>query len=115
MSTNTTSESLAQMARELQYPPLNGGPTQDDIIRALRVASEIIEEYEIKEDDSDEKDDRIEELESTVEDAADKLDDVIIDLTLAQASGELRECKALEAIQDTIMEVRSNLRRAWYD
>lgn len=95
-------ESLEKMANDIQYPPLNGGPTQDEILAMLRAAADVI--------DGQESD--IDELESAVTEASDKLDDIVINLTLAQASGELGESKALEAIQGAIMEVRSDLRRA---
>lgn len=105
-------KSLEKMANDIQYPPLNGGPTKDDILAMLRGASAVIAEQESYIDDQDEATDRVKELESAVEEAANKLDDIDTDLTLAQASGELGESKALEAIQVAIMEVRSNLRRA---
>lgn len=105
-------ESLEKMANDIQYPPLNGGPTQDEILAMLRAAADVIDGLESDIDEQAEATDRAEELESAVEDAADKLDDIVINLTLAQASGELGESKALEAIQGAIMEVRSDLRRA---
>ena len=95
INTDNIVESLEKMANDIQYPPLNGGPTQDEILAMLRAAA-----------------DRAEEQERAVEDAADKLDDIVINLTLAQASGELGESKALEAILGAIMEVRSDLREA---
>ena len=105
-------ESLEKMANDIQYPPLNGGPTKDDILAMLRAAAAVTAELTSYNDDYDDYVDRVEELESAVEEAAHKLDDIDTDLTLAQASGELGESKALEAIQVAIMEVRSNLRRA---
>lgn len=105
-------ESLEKMANDIQYPPLNGGPTKDDILAMLRGASAVIAEQESYIDDQDEATDRAEELESAVTEASDKLDDIVIKLTLAQASGELGESKALEAIQNDIMAVRYNLRGA---
>ena len=105
-------ESLEKMANDIQYPPLNGGPTKDDILAMLRGASAVIAEQESYIDDQDEATDRVEELESAVTEALGKLNDLVINLTLAQASGELGDSKALEAIQVAIMEVRSNLRRA---
>lgn len=119
INTDNIVESLEKMANDIQYPPLNGGPTQDEILAMLRAAADVIDgqesyidEQESYIDEQDEAADRAEELERAVEDAADKLDDIVINLTLAQASGELGESKALEAIQDAIMEVRSDLRRA---
>ena len=100
------------MANDIQYPPLNGGPTKDDILAMQRAAAAVIAELPSYVDDYDDYVDRVKELESAVEEAANKLDDIDTDLTLAQASGELGESKALEAIQGAIMEVRSDLRRA---
>lgn len=105
-------ESLEKMANDIQYPPLNGGPTKDDILAMLRGASAVIAEQESYIDDQDEATDRAEELESAVEEAVDKLDDIVINLTLARTSGEIGESKALEAIQKDIMAVRYNLRGA---
>lgn len=105
-------ESLEKMANDIQYPPLNGGPTKDDILAMLRAAAAVTAELTSYIDDYDDYVDRVKELESAVEKAANKLDDIVINLTLAQASGELGESKALEAIQGAIMEVRSDLRRA---
>ena len=103
-------ESLEKMANDIQYPPLNGGPTQDEILAMLRAAANVIDELEHAIAEQAEAADRVEELEGAVGDAANKLDD--IDLTLARASGDLGESKTLEAILTTIMEVRSDLRRA---
>lgn len=105
-------ESLEKMANDIQYPPLNGGPTKDDILAMLRGASAVIAEQESYIDDQDEATDRVKELESAVEEAVDKLDDIDTDLTLARAYGEIGESKALEAIQMSIMAVRYNLREA---
>jgi hypothetical protein len=105
-------ESLEKMANDIQYPPLNGGPTKDDILAMLRAAAAVTAELTSYIDDYDYYVDRVKELESAVTEASDKLDDIVINLTLAQASGELGESKALEAIQGAIMEVRSDLRRA---
>lgn len=88
-------ESLEKMANDIQYPPLNGGPTKDDILAMLRGASAVIAE-----------------LERAVEEAADKLDDIDTELTLAQAYGELEKSKAIEAIQNAIKGVHYNLREA---
>lgn len=105
-------ESLEKMANDIQYPPLNGGPTKDDILAMLRAAAAVIAELESDIDDQDEVADRAEELERAVEEAADKLDDIDTELTLAQAYGELEKSKAIEAIQNAIKGVHYNLREA---
>lgn len=109
---NSFAESLEKMARDMQYPPLNGGPTQEEIIKALSTAAEIIGEHEYNEHENEENADRVEELESAIEDAADKIDDILINLSLAMESGELPTRKTTEDIETTLMEIRSDLRRA---
>lgn len=109
--TNSFAERLEKMARDIQYQPYNGGPTQEEIIEALQAAADLIGEYEHDESQSSEDADRIEELESAIEDATDKLDDILIDLSLAMKSGELPTCKTTEDIETTLMEIRSDLRR----
>jgi hypothetical protein len=54
----------------------------------------------------------VEELESVIEDADDKIDDILINLSLAVESGELPACKTLEDMETKLMEIRSDLRRA---
>ena len=109
---NSFAESLEKMARDMQYPPLNGGPTQEEIIKALSTAAEIIGEHEYNEHENEENADRVEELESAIEDATDKIDDILITLSLAMNSGELPKSLTLENIETTLMEIRSDLRRA---
>lgn len=109
---NSFAESLEKMARDMQYPPLNGGPTQEEIIRALNTAAEIIGEHEYNEHENEENADRVEEQESAIEDATDKIDDILINLSLAMKSGELPKSLTLENIETTLMEIRSDLRRA---
>lgn len=109
---NSFAESLEKMARDMQYPPLNGGPAQEEIIKALSTAAEIIGEHEYDEHENEENADRVEELESAIEDATDKLDGILINLSLAMASGELPKSLTLENIETTLMEIRSDLRRA---
>lgn len=110
--TNSFAERLEKMARDIQYQPYNGGPTQEEIIEALQAAADLIGEYEHDESQSSEDADRIEELESAIEDATDKLDDILIDLSLAMKSGEIPTCKTIEDIETQLIEIRSDLRRA---
>ena len=100
------------MARDMEYPPLNGGPAQEEIIRALKAAADVIGDYEIEERTNSENADRVEELESAIEDAADNVNEILIDLRLAVRSGEIATCKTLEDMETKLMKIRSDLRRA---
>ena len=110
MNTNneTFAEHLEKLACDMEYPPLNGGPTQEEIIGVLKAAADVIDDHEIETEHAD----RVEELESAIEDATDKLDDILISLSLAMKSGDLPACKTTEDIETQLMEIRSDLRRA---
>ena len=110
--TNSFAEHLEKLARDMEYPPLNGGPTKEEIINALKAAADVIGDYEIEERTDSENADRVEELESAIEDAADKAGEILTDLRLAVESGELPTCKTTEDIETQLMEIRSDLRRA---
>ena len=110
--TNSFAEHLEKLARDMEYPPLNGGPTKEEIINALKAAADVIDDHEIEERTDSENADRVEELESAIEDAADKAGEILTDLRLAVESGELPTCKTTEDIETQLMEIRSDLRRA---
>ena len=114
MNTNneTFAEHLEKLARDMEYPPLNGGPTKEEIINALKAAADVIDDHETEESTNSENADRVEELESAIEDATDKLDDILISLSLAMKSGEIPTCQTTEDIKTQLMEIRSDLRRA---
>lgn len=105
-------DDIDKAVRDTEYPPLNGGPTVEELAGLLKGAAATIEELGDRVDETEDDTERCEELQSAINDAVEALDDVIINLTLAAASGELADCKALEAIQDAIQNVRSDLRRA---
>lgn len=111
-SNNSLAEHLEKLARDMEYPPFNGGPTQEEIIGALKAAADVIGEYEYKTDEYEERADRVEELESAIEDAVDKADDILIILSTAVAAGELPECKPVEECETKLMEIISDLRWA---
>ena len=106
MNTNneTFAEHLEKLARDMEYPPLNGGPTKEEIINALKAAADVIGDYETEESTNSEHADRVEELESAIEDATDKLDDILVSLRLAM--------KSVENMEAELMQIRSDLRRA---
>ena len=114
MNTNneTFAEHLEKLARDMEYPPLNGGPTQEEIINALKAAADVIGDYEIEERTDSENADKVEELESAIEDAADIVNEILIDLRLAVRSGEIPTCKTVENMETELMQIRSDLRRA---
>lgn len=105
-------DDIDQAIRETKYPPLNGGPTIQDLAELLKGAAATIEELGDEVDEMEETSDRCEELQEAINDAADKVNDVITDLNIAVASGKLGMCKELEEILGHLMKVRSDLRRA---
>ena len=105
-------DDIDKAIRDTEYPPLHGKPTLEDLAGLFKGAAATIEELADQVDEDENNAERCEELQTAINDAVDKLDDVIINLTLAQASGELADCKALEAIQGAVQAVRSDLRRA---
>lgn len=104
-------DDIDKAVRDVKYPPLNGAPTLEDLAGLLEGAAATIEELGDEVDELEETSDRCEELQATINDAADKVDDVITDLDIAVASGKLGRCKELDEILGRLMEVRSNLRR----
>ena len=109
---NSLSESLEKLARDMEYPPLNGGPTPEEIIGALKAAADAIGEYEYEADEQEENAERVEELEGAIEDAADKVNEILTDLRLAVESGEIPTCKTVEDMETQLIEIRSDLRGA---
>ena len=84
---NSLAESLERMARDMEYPPLNGGPTQEEIIGALKAAADAIGEYEYDESLIED----LEDLSSEALESIDKLRD-----TIKEAADDLEECLEYE-------------------
>lgn len=105
-------EDIDKAVRDTQYPPVQGGPTKDELTELLIGAAGTIEDLDTQLDGMEEQADRVEELESVIEDADDKIDDILINLSLAVESGELPACKTLEDMETKLMKIRSDLRRA---
>ena len=114
MNTNHDSfaESLEKMARDIQYPPLNGGPTPDEIQDILRAAAEIICHYEVQEDEWGDATERAEELEETIRKNAENIDAVLIGLSLSVKAGELPDNATTQSLQELLTKIHANLRRA---
>ena len=105
-------DDIDKAVRDVKYPPLNGGPTLEDLSGLLEGAAATIEELGCEVDERDETAERCDDLQDAINYAADKVDDVITDLDIAVATGKLGMCKELEEILGRLMEVRSYLRRA---
>ena len=70
-------DDINQAIRETEYPPLNGGPTIQDLAGLLKGAAATIEELGDQIDERDEIADRCDELQDAINDAVDKLADEI--------------------------------------
>jgi hypothetical protein len=107
---NSFAESLEKMARDMECPPLNGGPTQEEIIKALNTAAKIIGEHEADKWRYARIADRNQELESTIHDVTSLLDAVIRnmsrDVMLEHVS------KVIDDAKTTMKKIRFILRRA---
>ena len=88
---NSLAEHLERMARDMEYPPLNGGPTQEEIIGALKGAADIVGEYEHDES-------LIEDLEDLSGEALESIDQ--LRNTIKKAADDIEEC--IEVERETI-------------
>ena len=78
---STITERLETTLRELKYPPLQGGPTKDDIIDVLEAALNCIEDPEDPEKYEDPEDpEKYEELQDEINDLYDGINRAISDL-----------------------------------
>ena len=80
---NSLAEHLEKLARDMEYPPLNGGPTQEEIIGALKAAADVIGEYEHDEE-------LIEDLEDLSREALENIDKLRD--TIKEVTDDLEEC-----------------------
>lgn len=104
-------DDIDQAIRETEYPPLNGGPTIQDLAGLLKGAAATIEELGDQVDEMEESADRCDELQDAIDKAVDKLDDLIFDLERAKKIEQNEAwAKAQEAIIDTLREIKSDLR-----
>lgn len=108
-------EDIEQAIRETEYPPLNGGSTIADLVGLLKGAAATIEELGDRVDEKDEIAERCDDLQDAIDDAVDKLDDEILDIKgiIAEYDQYMGVClrKAMERVNDTLVEIRSDLRR----
>lgn len=106
-------EDIEQAIRETEYPPLNGGPTIQDLAQLLKGAAATIEELGDQIDEMDEIAERCDDLQDAVEDAVNELEDVIAELEDIKliATPEDWE-KDMEDAITKLRHIRSDLRRA---
>ena len=106
-------EDIDKAVRDTQYPPVQGGPTKDELSELLRGAACTIEDLDTQLDEMKELADRVEELESAIKGAADKIEDSLINIDLARSakSGEV-PAWAIENMETELMQICRDLRRA---
>ena len=122
-------DDIEKAIRQTEYPPLNGGPTIEDLVGLLKGVAATIEELEEKvaelednaercddlQDAIDDAVDKLDDLQDAIDDAVDKLDGEILDIKgiIAEYDQYMGKClrKAMERVNDTLMEIRSDLRR----
>ena len=108
-------DDIDKAVRETEYPPLNGGPTIEDLVGLLKGAAATIEELGDQVDEMEESADRCDELQDAINNAVDKLDDEILDIRgiIEEYNRYMGVClrKAIEKIQVTLKEIRSDLGR----
>ena len=106
-------DNIEQAIRETEYPPLNGGPTIQDLAGLLKGAAATIEELGDQIDEMDEIAERCDDLQDAVEDAVNELEDVIDeleDITLIATPEDWK--KDMEDAITKLRCIRSDLRRA---
>lgn len=102
-------DDIDQAIRETEYPPLNGGPTIQDLSGLLKGAAATIEELGDQVDEMEERADRCDELQDAVEDAVNELEDVIIELEDIKLTENWK--KDMEDAITKLRCIRSDLRR----
>ena len=105
-------DDIEQAIRETEYPPLNGGPTIQDLVGLLKGAADTIEELGDQVDEMDETADRCDDLQDAVEDAVNELEDVIVVLEDIKMTATPEDWK--KDMEDAITKlrcIRSDLRR----
>ena len=105
-------DDIKQAIRETEYPPLNGGPTIQDLAGLLKGAAATIEELGDQVDEMEESADRCDELQDAVEDAVNELEDVICELEDIKLIATAEDWK--KDMEDAITKlrcIRSDLRR----
>ena len=101
-------EDIDQAIRETEYPPLNGGPTIQDLAGLLKGAAATIEELGDQVDEMEASADRCDEL----QDAVNELEDVIVvleDIKLIATPEDWK--KDMEDAITKLRCIRSDLRR----
>ena len=102
-------DDIEKAIRQTKYPPLNGGPTIEDLVELLEGAAATIEEMGEKVAESEGNAERCDELQGAITDALDTLDDVAFELEdVKEAKIEELE-KVIDSLVTKVRCVRSNL------
>lgn len=102
-------DDIDQAIRETEYPPLNGGPTIQDLAGMLKGAAATIEELGDQVDEMEESADRCDELQDAVDDAVNELEDIIAEFEDIKLTEDWK--KDMEDAITKLRCIRSNLRR----
>lgn len=106
-------DDIDKAVRDVKYPPLNGGPTLEDLAGLLEGAAATIEELGDEVDEMKESADRCDELQGAVEDAVNELEDVISELEDVKETAKIKEWeKVIDSLVTKVRCVRSDLRGA---
>ena len=105
-------DDINQAIRETEYPPLNGGPTIQDLSGLLKGAAATIEELGDQVDEMGETAERCDELQDAINDAVDELEEVIVELEDIKLIATPEDWKKdMEGAITKLRCTRSNLRR----
>ena len=107
-------EDIDKARRAVKYPPLNGGPTIEDLSGLLKGAAATIKELSGQVDEAEETSERCDELQDAINEAIDKLEDIVLDLESIPDSADSYYAwrRTVEAPITQLRCVYSDLRRA---
>lgn len=105
-------DDIEKAIRQTEYPPLNGGPTIEDLVGLLKGAAATIEELEEKVAELEDNAERCDELQDAITDALDTLEDVAFELEDIKETAKITEWeKVIDSLVTKVRCVRSGLGR----
>ena len=105
-------DDINQAIRETEYPPLNGGPTIQDLAGLLKGAAATIEELGYQVDEMEYLSDRCDELQDAITDALDTLEDAIFEVEDVKVTAKIKEWEeVIDSLVAKVRCVRSDLGR----
>lgn len=102
-------DDIEKAIRQTKYPPLNGGPTVEDLVELLEGAAATIDELEEKVAELEDNAERCDELQDAITDALDTLEDVTFELEDVKEARIKELEKVIDSLVTTVRCVRSNL------